>query len=433
MSHSVARAVATRGTGLLLLCLVVLGASTATALHVQALRALDRALLTAAHGHAHPEVPGEWEVEHSRPPVEVWIVGDADVRVPTPLARQAQGREGATFSYLGPTRLVLLPVELAGEPRLLVAAAAPRVTPVVSVGPFTVTYALLAVCVALAARVALGATVRHAFRPLARAREEASQVLGLAAGARLTEEGPDEVRALIAAVNGLLDRLDAAGRAQGRFTAEAAHELRTPVTAMLGSLDVALRRSPDAATDRAALQAVREDTARLSRLVQGLTALARLDAGQAHHAREPVRAGELAEAALAAEQEELRSAGCTAQLSMEADPELVVHISLVEIALGNLLRNAARHASGSAVCLHVAEQAGQALFVVEDEGRGVPSDQREAVFGRFAKGTTTRDRRGLGLGLPLAREVARRHGGDCVLAEAPGGGLQARLTLALPR
>jgi len=126
-------------------------------------------------------------------------------------------------------------------------------------------------------------------------------VLGLGEGKRLTETGPVEVRSLLAAVNDLLERLDAAHHAQACFTAEAAHELRTPVTAMLGELDVALRGAPAPDGYRQVLVSTRDEVARLRRLVEGLTALARIDAGQVDQGRERVRAAELAAQALASE------------------------------------------------------------------------------------------------------------------------------------
>lgn len=429
MSTSVARRVGASGAIVLVGALVLTGVGTAVLLHSRERGALDQALLAAAHGRAHPDIPGEVEVEHSRSPVDAWLVAPGQSRVPAEAVAGARRSEGPVFLDVGDERVVLLPFE-AEDRHLLAAASAPRVTVARSVGPFAAIYTLIALLASIAGTLVQARVVRRAFVPLDRAREEAARVVTLGQGRRLTPAGPVEVRSLLDAINDLLGRLDAAHNAQARFTAEAAHELRTPVAAMLGELDVALRGDKGPETCRAALTSVREDVERLRRLVDGLLALARLDAGHVDGGREPVRAAELAAAVLALEASGLSAARCPVRMDVLDDPELEVHRPLVEAALGNLLRNAARHAPGAPVVLQVARQGALAVFDVDDGGPGVPED-RDGLFDRFARGGEARraDREGLGLGLPIAREVARRHGGDCVLLPSPLGGTRARLTL----
>jgi signal transduction histidine kinase len=421
------------GAAILVTTLAIVGVTTALALHTHKVGALDDALLAAALGRAHPDVAGEVEVEHVESPIEAWLVRPGDPRVPSDVARQALRNERPVFFETGAARLVVLPFEVEGpiESTGLAAAAAPRLTLTRSVGPFALIYSLLSALAAAVAMVSQGRMVRRAFRPVDRARDEAERVLGLGAGQRLTIAGPVEIRSLLAAINALLARLEDAHHAQARFTAEAAHELRTPVAAMLGELDVALRDAGLAEPTRAILGSLREEVVRLRRLVEGLTALARIDAGQIDQGRELLRAAELASLALAAEEPTLRSAGCSVRIRIDDDPELEGHRSLLEVALGNLLRNAARHAPGTPVELRVGRLGHHAVFDVDDAGPGIPADAREALFDRFARapGARLRDRAGLGLGLPIAREVGRRHGGDCTLLASPTGGLRARLTI----
>jgi two-component system OmpR family sensor kinase len=235
-------------------------------------------------------------------------------------------------------------------------------------------------------------------------------------------------------MNALLDRLDAAHRAQVRFTADAAHELRTPVTAMLGEIEVALRRSRGAEEYRDVLESVREEVERLRGLVEGLLALARVDAGQVEQGLEPAGAVALAEEAAAHERPGLVRAGCAFELDAQGDADLRVHTALVEAALANLLRNAAAYAAGAPVILRVVPEPDRVVFQVDDRGPGVPPGERDAVFDRFTRTGEgrRRNRAGLGLGLPLAREVARRHGGECWIEAAPDGGCRAVLTLRRP-
>jgi len=436
VSASVARQVAVRGAAILVLALIVVGIGTAIVLHTRAVDALDQALLAAALGRAHPDVGAEVEVEHVRSPIRAWLVEGGDPRVPPEAVRRAVAHEGPLFIDRDDERLVLLPFEVehaAGDSHGVAAAAGPRVTLGQSVGPFAAIYSLVAgIAAGLAVFVQMLA-VRRAFRPIEHARAEVARVLSLGEGLRLTETGPVEIRSLLEAVNALLGRLEAAHQAQVRFTAEAAHELRTPVTTLLGELDVTLRAPRAPAEYQATLASMREEVARLRGLVDGLTALARIDAGRIDQGRERIRAGELANAALEREARGLAAAGCTTRIEVEEDPELEGHRALLESALANLLRNAARHAPGTDVTMRVTRHGELAVFEVDDGGAGVPAAEREVLFDRFARGgdARRRDRAGLGLGLPIAREVARRHGGDCVLDASPRGGLRARLTLRI--
>ncbi len=432
MSQSIARRVAAGGAAILVTTLVLVGVGTGAVLHSQQVEAQDGALLAAAHGRAHPDFAEEVEVERSRSTVDAWLVSGDDDLIPTDVARRALANERPVFFETANERVVLLPFEVEGEERHeyeLAAATAPKLTLAHTVGPFALVYGIFAAVAALVATLVQVKVVRRSFEPIDRARREADRVVGLGEGKRLGEDAPEEIRPLLHAINELLDRLDDAYQVQRRFTAEAAHELRTPVTAMLGELDVALRGARSEEEYQVVLESVRAEVSRLRRLVEGLTAMTRIDAGQVDRGRELVRAAEVANAALRAEARTLEEAGNTVRLEVEADPELETHRSLLEVALANLLRNAARYAPDGEVVVRVSEEGKLAIFDVDDAGPGVAPDEREALFDRFARAGEARrkDRSGLGLGLPIAREVARRHGGDCVLQESPLGGLRARL------
>lgn len=342
--------------------------------------------------------------------------------------------ERPVYATLGKERVVLLPFELEhgdADGHRVAAAAAPRMTLRRSIGAFALIYLLVATFSAVLATIVLFRIVRRAFAPIDEAREQADRVVSLGEGKRLTESGPTEIRTLLVAINRLLDRLDMAHDAQSRFTAEAAHELRTPVTAMLGELDVAMRSERSADEYRQTLESVREEVSRLRQLVEALTALARIDAGQIDRGRELVRAAEIATNAVAAGARLMETTGNDVRVEVDDDPELEVHRVLVEVALGNLLRNAARHAPDTEVILTVSQSDGRVEYTIDDAGPGIPPSEREALFDRFVRSGTARreDRSGMGLGLPIAREIARRHGGDCTLDESPSGGVRARLTL----
>lgn len=437
---SLVRELALGTAGTLLLALSLAGLGTGAALHLRQVQGLDQMLLAVAHGQAHPEAQDGWEVEHSRAPVETWIVTPGEGTVPEAWARAALEAERPAFHDAGGQRLLLLPAEASEEgddgddgdddTHMLIAAVAPAVELRQSVGPFALAYVVVAALTAFLAGGLQAHLVRRALRPLLEARETSARVVRLGQGTRLPVQGPVEIQGLLLDLNALLDRLDEAFQAQARFTAEAAHELRTPVTALLGEIEVALRRprSPEGYVQT--LGALHGDVERLRALVEALLLLARLDTGQLDAAREPVRAGEVLQAALRAEGAALQAAGCTVEVKLSEDPELLAHPALLIAAVGNLLRNAAAYAPGTPVRVAVEVRPLAVAFVVEDGGPGIPPAERQAVFDRFARlGPGRRDHpEGLGLGLPLAREVARRHGGDCQIEDSPRG-CRVRLTI----
>jgi signal transduction histidine kinase len=470
MTPSIGREVARRGAAVLIAALALAGLATGAALHLRAVEGLDRALAASARAAAPtdprelaaddedvpPGAPGDdgdrpgprsdepprpaapehdrddhrWRVEHAGPRIAAFAIAGPDPRVPEPLRQAALREERPLFADVDGDRLALLIVERGhegAEQHVVLVARAPAVSPLDSVGAFAALYAAFATAAGLAAAAALHATVRRALAPIDRARAEAAGVLGLGDGARLTTDAPEELRALLVGFNDLLDRLDRSAEAQARFTAEAAHELRTPVTALLGELDVCLRRPRDADAYRAALTSARDEVDRLRRVVEALTALARLDAGEADAHRQLTRAADLAHGVAAAWPH--------VAVTVRADPELDVHVDLVRLALSNLLRNAARHAPDAAVGLTVDRDGDLAVFTVDDAGPGLPDGDPEALFDRFTRGARSRvrDPDGLGLGLPIARQIARRHGGDCTLGPSPLGGARATITLRLPR
>lgn len=409
---SVARRVALRGSALLAGSLVVVGVATGAVLHLEATRALDRELLESTRGEE------EHEGRHAAIEVDERDLRDDEAAGDRPTFRTEHG-----------WRIAVVPdIHERGR---VIEARARDVTWARSVGPFAVIYTAFATMVTILASGALFATVRAAFAPIERARREAESVLGLGQGVRLTAAAPEEIASLLAAVNALLDRLDAASAAQNRFTAEAAHELKTPITAIRGEIDVLLRHPRSEAEYREALVSVRDDVERLGRIVQSLLALARIDAGEASQGRALVRANEIVAAALAAERPTLTAAGCAVEVQVRADPEIEGNVPLLELALANLLRNAARYAPGAPVTVTVDATGPQARFVVHDGGPGFTPEVAASAFDRFARGAEARRKNpdGLGLGLPLTREVARRHGGDCRI-EPGGGGARVVLTVA---
>ncbi|SDT25685.1 Signal transduction histidine kinase [Friedmanniella luteola] len=265
--------------------------------------------------------------------------------------------------------------------------------------------------------VALGVVawrvVGSTLRPVEELRAQAEQISGTARAERLrVPAANDEVHALAVTLNQMLDRL-AAGRARQRsFVADAAHELRSPLTSIRTQLEVAERLGEGGQLPAELLV----DVDRLSRLVEDLLLLARADADS----RSPARTVRV-EADVLLAQVAARTPA-RVPVTVRPGPPVTVLADPEELrrAVQNLVDNAVRHA-GSAVELSARAEAGQARLLVRDDGPGLPPEERERVFERFTRrdDARSRDVGGTGLGLPIARELAARAGGTVRLEDAP--------------
>lgn len=429
------RASALLWTGLL----AAVGVATAVMLHRQALSELDQTLLAVARQEAHPPVSEAWVVEYLPPRVQVQRLKTRDPAVSLADQAEALATEHPLWRSDGDRRLVLLPVEVdsgaADRPEhyALVMAWAPIPGPAQTVGMFVLVYAGVALTAAFLGVLGLDHLLRRALFPIEAATGAVARVGGLQSAERLKEEGPEEVRALLGGVNGLLERLQRAAEAQARFTAEAAHELRTPLSALRGGLEVALRRPRSAEEYRGVLEEALREVLALGELVEALLAFARVDAGQTPDLWERERPAELVRLALRAEQPLLQASGNNVVTQIGTDTEIVVNRALVVVALSNLLRNAGRYAPGTEVRVGITEEHvggkgdasikdKQVVFSISDDGPGLGDGDPERLFDRFVRGGQARSDwpTGTGLGLPLARAIARHHGGDCTFVPSSG-------------
>ncbi|MFI9743442.1 sensor histidine kinase [Streptomyces sp. NPDC052494] len=264
---------------------------------------------------------------------------------------------------------------------------------------------------------------RRALRPVEDIRREMAAITASADLRRRVPEpvSRDEIARLARTTNETLAALESSVERQRRFVADASHELRSPIASLRTQLEVAA-----AHPDLLDLPGAVEDTVRLQHLAADLLLLARLDAGE-RPGDGRVDLGEL----LAGEA--ARRTGDRIGVRAEAGPGAVVAGSRQQLArvIGNLLDNAQRHADAW-ITATVRVTADGVLMCVDDDGPGVPEAERDRIFERFVRldDARSRDDGGAGLGLAIARDVARRHGGDLTAGQAPGGG--ARFTLRLP-
>lgn len=241
------------------------------------------------------------------------------------------------------------------------------------------------------------------------------------------DRAPQEARPLVLAINRLLARLTVALEGERRFTADAAHELRTPLAALKVHSEVALASDePEVRTH--ALRQVRRGVNRAGHLVEQLLRLARLDplAGVPEPRRFDLVQCVREEVAQDASQglsgdHTLVFEGPETALPITGDP------ALVGIVLRNLVDNAQRYSpAGTPVTVRLYAQAGSVVLEVLDRGPGVSDDELRRLTERFFRGSSP-GAEGSGLGLAIVRRIAELHGAELSIANREGGGLQARL------
>ena len=217
-----------------------------------------------------------------------------------------------------------------------------------------------------------------------------------------------------------------------RFMADAAHELRTPITLLRTRAEVAAGQDREATRDAATLQAIEREATRLGEITGDLLTLARADAGEWPVAREALYLDDAAAGAveaartLAEHKRVVMEVGTFEEAKILADPALVRRLLLI------VLDNAIKFTpSGGRVRLDVSAQDGRAAVVVSDTGIGIPAEQLPHVFERFYRGDPARrEAEGAGLGLAIARWIADVHGARIDVGSQPGVG--TRVTLRFP-
>jgi signal transduction histidine kinase len=271
---------------------------------------------------------------------------------------------------------------------------------------------------------------RRSLRPVEAMRQRAAEITLEQSGERLPlPAAEDEIKRLGRTLNAMLDRLEDSLERERVFVADASHELRTPLSVLRAELELAQRPGRSAEELSAALASTRSEVDRLSQLTEDLLVLARTEGGRLPLRRERVDARELL--ARVGQRFEQRAGLDGREIVVEAAEGIVADLDplRVEQALGNLVDNAIRHGQGR-IRLTAATGDSALLIDVRDDGGGFPDGFEWRAFERFTRADPGRTGGGAGLGLAIARAIARSHGGDATV-QAGAEGTAVRIELPL--
>ena len=276
---------------------------------------------------------------------------------------------------------------------------------------------------------------RTSLDPVDRMTEAASRITVQGLNERLDIENPyDELGRLATTFNGMLNRLEKSFGELRNFTADAAHEFRTPLAVMRSSLEVALRHPRSAAYYEDCLRGTAEEVERLTSLSNQLLLLAREDAGLSENPLAPLDLGRLVEGVVNDCEPLIDEKSLTVNSQLPSDIVILgTHLSLRRVFL-NLLDNAIKASPiGGKIVLRLATHDSRARITISDAGSGIAPEHLPHLFERFYRVDPSRSREtgGTGLGLAICRAIVARHGGRIFATSDIGRGTTVSVELSL--
>ena len=358
-----------------------------------------------------------------------WYSSSLDVgkaTVPTSLRRDVEAGRAASMRF-----------QIDGAPRLVIGIPLPAVDAefyeIVPLDELRETLRILGLVVVAGAVVAAAAGTglgiwasRSVVRPLNDVARTATQIAGGRLDSRLALTRDPDLAAIVGSFNSMVDTLQERMRRDARLAADVSHELRSPLTTLVASVEVLDRhRSGLSLRSQQALNLVAAELDRFRHLLDNLLELAQVETGVELQTGDPVHLGDLVTYALT------RSGRSANLVSGDLDQWVTADKLRMERVFVNLFENAESHGENLVAITLVAEH-DQAMVLVDDSGPGVARDDRERIFERFSTGhTPRRSSAGTGLGLALVRETVSAHGGAVWCTDhAPRG---SRFVVSLPR
>jgi heavy metal sensor kinase len=357
----------------------------------------------------------------------------------SPQALQSAMHGVATFETLKstgpyPVRVLIMPVLTAGQVTNVVQVGISLENMYNTLRRFVLIMAALFPLGLLLAGGGGWLLARRALRPVDHMTRSAQRISGEHLTERLLETGTgDELDRLARTLNEMLTRLNESFRQVRQFSADASHELQTPLTILKGEIEVALRSGRTPEEYQQVLTSSLEEIERISRLVEGLLLLARADSGVLRMDHKPVAVHELVAEVAAQMQKMAHEQGVSLRLENLAPVTLCGDREQLFRLLLNLMDNAIKYTpAGGRVTVSLHADASQALISVTDTGIGLSEAEQAQIFTRFYRAAQARSQSGggAGLGLCIAQSIAEAHGGKIQVHSSPGQG--STFTVALP-
>jgi two-component system heavy metal sensor histidine kinase CusS len=289
--------------------------------------------------------------------------------------------------------------------------------------------AVLALGVLASALIAITVTKRG-LRPLGKMTRALKRVGPKQLHERATAVGwPRELQPFAVAFDGMLDRLEDSFTRLSQFSADLAHELRTPIANIRGEAEVALTRQRSGEEYREVLESAVAECQRLTHIVDNLLFLARTEAAEGHVQRTSF-SGRPAIEKIAAFYEPIAE-DQKLTINCEGEGDICADEILFSRAVSNLVENALHHTpAGGTILISIAKRATASEVSVKDTGSGIAEEHLPRVFDRFYRADASRSSDGLGLGLALVKSITDLHGGSATITSRVGAG--TTVTLALP-
>jgi heavy metal sensor kinase len=352
-----------------------------------------------------------------------------------PLASSRTGTRGEHLPGGGELLIYSLPFTARDGSRFLIESGAPY-DAIENVLRGLLLTLMIALPVVIAVAVAGGYWImRRALRPLDEITSGAERITSRNLSERLpAAQTGDEIERLSLALNRMIARLDESFQYIRRFTADASHELRTPLTVLRGELESIAERLHLDGEVRDTVGSSLEETERLSRIVESLLAISRLDAGEAQMERIRFDLAQLISPTV--EQMRLLAEDRSISLGCETTGEVMIEGDRARIkqVIVNLVDNAIKYTpEGGVVKVIVEIENRHAVLRVEDNGAGIPADALPHLFERFYRVDKARSRQmgGVGLGLAIVKSIVTAHGGQVMVDSAEGKGSRFRVDLPM--
>jgi heavy metal sensor kinase len=333
-----------------------------------------------------------------------------------------------------PMRVVTIPVEMGSRIPYLVRVGAPAEGVDEAIHRVSALLLVLTPSVFIIALAGGWILVGRALKPVDEMTRAALSIESRRLDVRLVPPRTDnEIGRLASALNEMIARLDRSFRQTERFTADASHELKTPLTTIRGEAEVALMGELRPEQARATLHSIIEETERLSEIVNNLLLLSRADADQVRLKHEPISLDQVAMQAYETTERLAHRKNISLDIAAMEEITLVGDSLWLHQLITNLLHNAINYTpEGGDVTLSLTRDGDHAVLKVWDTGPGIPPEHLPHIFDRFYRVDSgrSRDQGGSGLGLNIARWVVESHGGTLTAESTPGEG--ATFTARLP-